>query len=421
VDADPQQNNDGHIPLQKPRPVIRRKQKATMATTMAMAGVTIAKPNAAIATAAGWIALLQEPDVALRSHALNKLLACVGTLWHEVAECLPDLEAIAEDLDLPLNMRQTAAAVASRVFFHLEEPSQALRLALEAGEAHFDLNTKTPYADRLVTAALDAYIQERRRLLVEDDKAKEELGIPLDQLQGMVHRLLETCCADGKYDHALGIALEAQETSKLRDILVASGPDHALLKYALQSAITIVSSKSFRLEALTVIGECLQKEFVTKRSASVDLMIVYQLLGKSESVAEVLGALLNGTQEDALLGYQLCFDLVDSGDQAFVGRVAEGLKSKESEDQAERWAQVTKVMTGGFSSELALSFLHKQSQADRLIMETLKKSLEERGSGGRSSVLHNSAVMTHCYLHAGTTNDSFLRDHLDWMKKASNW
>ena len=142
-----------------------------MATTMAMAGVTIAKPSAAIATASGWIALLQEPDVVLRSHALNKLLDCVGTLWHEVAECLPDLEAIAEDLDLPLNMRQTSAAVASRVFFHLEEPSQALRLALEAGEAHFDLNIKTPYVDRLVTAALDAYIQERRRLLVEDEKA----------------------------------------------------------------------------------------------------------------------------------------------------------------------------------------------------------------------------------------------------------
>ena len=63
--------------------------------------------------------------------------------------------------------------------------------------------------DRLVTAALDAYIQERRRLLMDEDKsqAQDETGIPMDQLQGMVHRLLETCCADGKYDHALGIAV----------------------------------------------------------------------------------------------------------------------------------------------------------------------------------------------------------------------
>jgi 26S proteasome regulatory subunit N2 len=69
---------------------------------------------------------------------------------------------------------------------------------------------------------------------------------------------------------------------------------------------------------------------------------------------------------------------------------------------------------------LGLSFLHKNSDSDRLIMENLKKALEERG-GGRNSVLHNCAVVTHSYLNAGTTNDSFLRDNLDWMRKASNW
>jgi len=143
--------------------------------------------------------------------------------------------------------------------------------------------------------------------------------------------------------------------------------------------------------------------------------------GHADSVAEVLGSLLKGSEEDALLGYQLCFDLVDSGDQAFVTQVSEAIATMASEENADRWSQVARVLTGGFSSELALSFLHKQSHADRLIMENLKKSLEERGSGGRSSLLHNAAVMTHAYLYAGTTNDSFLRDYLDWMKKASNW
>jgi len=87
-----------------------------MATAM-MASTTGPTSSAPVATASGYIALLQEPDAALRKHALTKLLGCVDTLWHEVAESLPDLETIAEDLDLPLEMRQTAAAVASRVFF----------------------------------------------------------------------------------------------------------------------------------------------------------------------------------------------------------------------------------------------------------------------------------------------------------------
>jgi len=403
-----------------------------------MATAMMAAPSGSssgpVATASGYIALLQEPDVTLRKHALTKLLECVDTLWHEVAESLPDLETIAEDLDLPLEMRQTAAAVASRVFFHLEEPSQALRLALEAGEAHFDLQTKSPYVERLITAALDAYVHERHKGIDESSTSSsgaaakegaEELGISMEQLQGMVYRLLETSCAGGKYEHALGIALEAQETSKLRDILLSSGPDASLLKYALQSSIKIVTSKTFRQEALKVIAECLDKILnETAKTAAVDLIIVYQLLGNADSVADVLAQLLKAEEEDALLGFQLCFDLVDTGDQAFVTRVAKELKAKmpEGNETAKaRWAQVDRVMIGGFSSELALSFLHKQSRADRLIMETVKKSLEERGSGGRSSILHNAAVVTHCYLHAGTTNDAFLRDYLDWMKKASNW
>ena len=405
-----------------------------MATTMST--TPIAPPSDVVATASGWIALLQEEDPALKSHALKKLLECVDNLWHEVAESLPDLETISEDFDLPLPMRQTAAAVASRVFFHLEEPSQALRLALEAGEQHFDIQNRTPYVESLITAALDAYIQERRKLLQQQEEndgtstttttatttTANEIGISLDQLQGMVYRLLDTCCEEGRCDHALGIALEAQETSKLRDILMSSGPDDSLLKYALDASINVVSSKSFRQEALAVIAECLSNQTEARKMASVDtLIIVYQLLGKADSVAEVLGSLLKGSEEDALLGFQLCFDLVDSGDQAFVTKVAEFLKPLTSEENTDRWSQVSRVLTGGFSSELALSFLHKQSHADRLIMENLKKSLEERGSGGRSSLLHNAAVMTHAYLYAGTTNDSFLRDYLDWMKKASNW
>ncbi|KAG7355780.1 proteasome/cyclosome repeat domain containing protein [Nitzschia inconspicua] len=404
-----------------------------MATAMSMSAVSnMTPPSDVVATASGWIALLQEPDPTLKSHALTKLLECVDTLWHEVAESLPDLEAISEDLDLSLAMRQTAAAVASRVFFHLEEPSQALRLALEAGEQHFDIQTKTPYVESLIAAALDAYIQERKKILQEDDSTKYsstgdkptgaiEIGISMDQLQGMVYRLLVACCEEGRFDHALGIAFEAQETNKVKDILLASGPDTKLLKYALSSATNVVSSKAFRQETLAVIAECLSQQVGTRKIASVDLIMVYQLLGKADSVAEVLGSLLKGSDEGALLGFQLCFDLIDSGDQAFATKVAEGLKAMATEEYSERWSQVARVLTGGFSSELALSFLHKQSHADRRIMETLKKSLEERGSGGRSSLLHNAAVMTHSYLYAGTTNDSFLRDYLDWMKKASNW
>eukprot|EP00538_Stauroneis_constricta_P000289 CAMPEP_0119558490 /NCGR_PEP_ID=MMETSP1352-20130426/10819_1 /TAXON_ID=265584 /ORGANISM="Stauroneis constricta, Strain CCMP1120" /LENGTH=1070 /DNA_ID=CAMNT_0007605863 /DNA_START=207 /DNA_END=3419 /DNA_ORIENTATION=- len=381
----------------------------------------------AVATATGLVAMLQEPSVQVKSKVLEKLLACVDTLWHEVAESLADLESLAEDAEMTKEVRQTAAAVASRVFFHLEEPTQALRLALDAGEKHFNFQIKTPYVERLITAALDAYIQERRKE-VDGDEAKsgddeDGTGIPTDQLQGMVYRLLDQCIEEGNFKHAIGIALEAHEPTKLKDILVASKSDSSMLTYALESSVSLVSSKALRQESLNIIADCLKEKLPTESAAAVDLVLVYQILGKADLVASVFVDLMQSENTDnGLLALQLCFDLVDSGDQAFITSVAKQLKeAKPEEDNSGCWAQIEKVMTGGFTSELALSFLHKQSNADLLIMETLKKSMEERGSGGRNSILHNAAVVTHSYLHAGTTNDSFLRDHLDWMKKASNW
>jgi 26S proteasome regulatory subunit N2 len=413
---------------------------------MSLSMPTATAPSA-VATASGYIALLQETDLTLRSHALTKLLEVVDSLWHEVAESLPDLEAVAEDMDLPVAMRQTAAAVASRVFFHLEESHQALRLALEAGEQHFDPMLQSPYVERLVAAALDAYVAARCKLLGDDDDnektstvsesatdaqkksstaaAAATTGLPFDQLQAMVHRLLQSSCEHGKYDHALGIALEARETDKVRDILKASGPSVELLKYALNSAVTVVSSKAFRQETLAVVAECLTTKFVNEsvKSAAYDLILVHQLLKQAPPVASVLVSLFKGSEPDALLGLQLCFDLMDSGDSAFCKTVAEQFQAAKPVDEEfnDRWTQAEKVLVGGFPSELALSFLYKNSHADRLIMENLKKALEERSSGSRSSVLHTAAVVTHSYLYAGTTNDSFLRDFLDWMKKASNW
>jgi 26S proteasome regulatory subunit N2 len=96
----------------------------------------------------------------------------------------------------------------------------------------------------------------------------------------------------------------------------------------------------------------------------------------------------------------------------------------ESNDEAiTRLTQAHRILTSGFISELHLSFLYKSSHSDPLIMSNLKKTLEERsaGLGGRTSILHNCAVATHGYLNLGTTGDGFLRDNLEWMKKASNW
>ena len=429
-----------------------------------------------LSTSSGLLAMLNDPTTEIRKAALHALLKCVDKLWHEVADALPDLESFAEDDSLDLETRSCAAAVASRVYFHLEENIQALRLALLSGKRYFDVvdtaSKQDPYANALIGAAIRLYIKYRKRemkatrdgpgeVFVSEDgdmidkiidhgpeedtadldpkfnrtgKAATQL-VDMEQLELVVDSMFQRCYADAEYNHALGLALEAHHVTKFKQVLEVARNQASIkqykdsLAYSIYACVNLVTSKRFRTAALEVVAE----EYTNLQKVDPDmdwsaLCRVQQLLNKPDKVAHIISHVLNiSNNKDAeLIGYQLCFDLVDTGDMGFFTRVAAALPQKPIEDDGSNSAidwvkldQARRVLTGGFSGELALSFLHKQSDSDPLIMENLKKALDEKG--GRNSVLHHCAVVCHSYLNAGTTNDSFLREHLDWMKKASNW
>ena len=37
------------------------------------------------------------------------------------------------------------------------------------------------------------------------------------------------------------------------------------------------------------------------------------------------------------------------------------------------------------------------------------------------SITHNATIISNGFMHYGTTSDQFLRENLEWLKKASNW
>ena len=49
-------------------------------------------------------------------------------------------------------------------------------------------------------------------------------------------------------------------------------------------------------------------------------------------------------------------------------------------------------------------------------MDSLKESIDER-----KSIPHGMCVWANAIMNAMTTNDSFLRDNLDWVAKQTNW
>ncbi len=50
------------------------------------------------------------------------------------------------------------------------------------------------------------------------------------------------------------------------------------------------------------------------------------------------------------------------------------------------------------------------------ILEEIKTAI-----GQKNSILHGASIWTNGIMNAYTTNDSFLRDNLNWVAKATNW
>ena len=51
----------------------------------------------------------------------------------------------------------------------------------------------------------------------------------------------------------------------------------------------------------------------------------------------------------------------------------------------------------------------------------IKLNIKQNALEQRNSVFHSATVIANSLMHAGTTVDSFLRDNLDWLGRATNW
>lgn len=447
-----------------------------------------------VSSATGLISMLTESDPKIVHAALLRLLHVVDKLWYEIAPVLPRLESLLEDVErFDEDTRRLSASVASRVYFHLEEPIHSLRLALEGGTEHgIDIMSGLSrvgidgsYIECLVTIAIEAYVKikrfqndngesqphyveiatddnrlssmcrtcfDNRKLEVKSRIPGELVELDIEKLSTLVYLMFERCYLDGTYNYALGIAIEAKEENKIRQILDVCmercDPKKliSILEYALGAAINLISSKSFRCSILKTLSYYFNNFVTTSNEtdniikiSSICLCQTYQILGTASPLADIVETLLTGSKDETILGLQLCFNIADTGDHRFCEDVYHSfqenilplIQNRDGSEKRERglnthtdyvniFEKAKNVLVNGFTSDLSLSFLCEHSESDGLIMESLKKTLNDKGYV-RNSILHNCAVITHSYLYAGTSNDLFLRDNLDWMKKASNW
>ncbi len=379
-------------------------------------------------TVSGIISALGEGNDTLRVRALAKLYDGVDQYWAEMAEIVSQVEGLSENAEF--SGHRLAAAVASKIFFHLEEYDEALRLALGAGH-YFDVSIRSEYVETLVSRCIDKYVAIHGLWDSCQPEADSDLVVNLDpRLEAIVERMFLRCYDDGEFEHAMGIALEAQQIEKIKEIVIrCPNPERtALMSYVTEISCILLKSNTFRINVMRLLIDLHE---TLDRPNYLFLCHAWQDIGDASEVSKLLLHLVCGSEADVLLSYQLAFNLVDSGNQIFVYDVSrcvttQSAKMKECESNAEftisdckgRIRKLEMILSiEGIFGEIQVNFLISKCATDILILRSIKDAI----GGTRSSVLHNALVIAHSVMNAGTTNTTFLRENLDWMGKATNW
>ncbi|XP_021750588.1 26S proteasome non-ATPase regulatory subunit 1 homolog A-like [Chenopodium quinoa] len=405
-----------------------------------------------VSSAGAMLAMLSENSIALKLHALSNLNVYAQFLWPEISTSIPLIESLYEDEEF--SQRPLAGLVVSKVFYFLGELNDSLAYALGAGPL-FDVSEDSDYVRTLLDKAIDEYASLRNKAA----ESKEE-AVNIDpRLEAIVERMLEKCILDGRYQQAMGMAIECRRLDKLEEAIMRSDNAPGSLSYCINVSHSYVSRREYRQEVLRLLVRVYQK------LPSPDYLSICQclmFLDQPEVVAGILEKLLRAENlEDTLLSFQIAFDLVENEHQAFLLNVRDRLSrpkfsspevpiSREPEPSqtenttasedvqmdvgtrvsetvvgemdptearyAERLTKIRGILSGETSIQLTLQFLYSHNKSDLLILKTIKQSVEMR-----NSVCHSATIYANAIMHAGTTVDTFLRENLDWLSRATNW
>ena len=280
-------------------------------------------------SASGVLALLQEENSTLRAFALEQLNANIDEFWFQVSESIPLIEALYEDDTF--EHRSLCALVLSKVFYHLEDLDEALAYALGANEL-VDVNGSDDYSKTVLACCVDTYTSLRK------DAAKE--GLKEDEVDGrllvIVERLFEKCVEDGQFEQAVGLAVESHRLDMLEKALVRSTssettgaePAGGLVQYVLKTTHKSITSKRYRDDILELVVNFVRGEDGSGNRAGAgasaattkDLTSIVKcllVLDRPSEAAEILLELMEGSDDDVLMAYQLGFDICEAENQSF--------------------------------------------------------------------------------------------------------
>ncbi|KAH9312443.1 hypothetical protein KI387_027478 [Taxus chinensis] len=169
----------------------------------------------AVSSASGLLAMLNEHHPLLKLYALTNLNRLVDNFWPEISTSVPTIESLYEDEEF--DQRQLAA----------------LSLCV--------------FCNFCVAKAIDEYATLRVKAAESNEEA-----LQMDpRLELIVERMLDKCIVDGKFQQALGIALECRRLDKLEEAIMKSDNVPGMLSYCINVSQTFVSRREYRCERTT--------------------------------------------------------------------------------------------------------------------------------------------------------------------------
>jgi 26S proteasome regulatory subunit N2 len=292
-------------------------------------------------------------------------------------------------------------------------------------------------------------------------------------LQSTVRRIFESCYESGNYKQVVGIAIEARNLDVLRESIIRASQDgqkqgkkpaqpstqsEDLMEYVLDICMNVVQERGLRNEILRLILDLLNDDQIPNPDYfSIAKCVVY--LNQHSLASKLIRQLIErGDDKSRAIAYQISFDLYENGTQGFLTKVMEELPEAEKEDAKstadsdaqkadagesdsllanadtsnastgassakqsdenglKAFASVRHILRGTKSIELNLEFLYRNNRTDKAVLNKVRDSLE-----ARNSIFHSSVTFANAFMNAGTTNDTFFRENLDWLGKAVNW
>lgn len=345
------------------------------------------------------LALLKENDYTAKRYALESIKDVVDQLWSEISNDITEIEALYDDKSFP--DRKLAALVASKVYYNLGEYELAVNYALAADD-YLNIEEQSQYVETIVSQSIQMYISSA---------SQKFLGSQVEinpQLLAIFERMLQKCVAAGEFKLALGIALESYRLDVVESLLTSQDSESNLLKlctYTLTASTSILTNTAFRQSVLRKVFDILMQ------MSSPDYFIVAKIIVQLNDVnlAKSLFSKLK-SENNTAISYQIAFDLVNSAPQGLLTDLLAFLHPNEND------SKLLDILSGLPTCDLQNTFLFENKNIDKALLNKAKSSLD-----GKFSLFHTAVSVSNAFMHASTTDDSFVRQNLPWLGKAQNW